>query len=150
MINRAVLQGRLVRDVELRTTPSGVSVASFTVAWSEKYKETETKCFLSCAAWRSTGEFVSKYFTKGQEIAVSGKLQTREWTDKEGNKRSTIELVVDDVAFCGSKSDGSSRPAGGAVDVHNDDFDNPSRSGESDFKGSAFSELDNGDGDLPF
>ena len=141
MINRLVFQGRLVRDPELRTTQSGVSVASFTVAWSEKYKETETKCFLSCTAWRSTGEFVSKYFTKGQEINVTGKLQTREWEDKEGNKRSTIELVVDEAAFCGSKSDGggSFKPAGAPIDVNNDEP-----------RGSAFSELGNSDGDLPF
>jgi len=142
MINRTVFQGRLVRDVELRTTPSGVSVASFTVAWSEKYKDTEIKCFLPCTAWRNTGEFVSKYFIKGQEIAVSGKLQTREWTDKEGNKRSTIELVVDEAAFCGSKqsggSDSSFRPAGAAKDVTNDETSGP------------FSEIDSADGDLPF
>jgi len=145
MINRLVFQGRLVRDPELRTTQSGVSVASFTVAWSEKYKETETKCFLPCTAWRATGEFVNKYFTKGQEINVTGKLQTREWEDKEGNKRSTIELVVDEAAFCGSKSDGGGgggfKPAGAPIDVRND---------ESDFKGSAFSELDDADGKLPF
>ena len=142
MINRLVFQGRLVRDPELRTTQSGVSVASFTVAWSEKYKETETKCFLPCTAWRATGEFVSKYFTKGQEINVTGKLQTREWEDKEGNKRSTIELVVDEAAFCGSKSDGGGggfKPAGAPIDVNNDEP-----------RGSAFSELGNGDGDLPF
>lgn len=140
MINRLVFQGRLVRDPELRTTQSGVSVASFTVAWSEKYKETETKCFLPCTAWRATGEFVSKYFTKGQEINVTGKLQTREWEDKEGNKRSTIELVVDEAAFCGSKSDGGGfKPAGAPIDVNNDEP-----------RGSAFSELGNSDGDLPF
>ena len=142
MINRLVFQGRLVRDPDLRTTQSGVSVASFTVAWSEKYKETETKCFLPCTAWRATGEFVSKYFTKGQEINVTGKLQTREWEDKEGNKRSSIELVVDEAAFCGSKSDGgggSFKPAGAPIDVNNDEP-----------RGSAFSELGNSDGDLPF
>lgn len=143
MINRTVLQGRLVRDVELRTTQSGISVASFTVAWSEKYKETETKCFLPCTAWRQTGEFVSKYFTKGQEINVTGKLQTREWEDKEGNKRSTIELVVDEAAFCGSKSDG-------AHSAHESD-DNTSPSGKPYPAGTTFSELDPATGGgLPF
>jgi len=135
MLNKTILQGRLVRDVELRTTGTGNSVASFTVAWSEKYKETETKCFLPCTAWRTTGEFVQKYFTKGQEILVEGTLSTREWEDKEGNKRSTIELTVDKAHFCGSKSSGGggfSEPTGGEQG------------------GSAFSELDNGDGDLPF
>ena len=105
MLNKTTLQGRLVRDPETRTTQSGVSVASFTVAWSEKYKETETKCFLPCAAWRNTGEFVQKYFSKGQEIVVEGQLSTREWTDKEGNKRSSIELTVDKAHFCGPKHD---------------------------------------------
>jgi len=138
MINRTVFQGRLVREVDLRTTQSGVPVASFTVAWSEKYKETETKCFLPCTAWRATGEFVSKYFTKGQEINVTGKLQTREWEDKEGNKRSTIELVVDEAAFCGSKSSGAGS-------------DNTSPSGKAYPEGTTFSEADPADdGALPF
>lgn len=134
MLNKTILQGRLVRDVEMRTTAAGISVASFTVAWSEKYKETETKCFLSCTAWRATGEFVNKYFTKGQEICVEGSLSTREWEDKEGNKRSTIELTVDKAHFCGTKQDGAARSTGGGTDA-------PAPS---------FSETDDSDGELPF
>ena len=107
MLNKTVLQGRLVRDVELRKTNSDVSVASFTVAWSEKYKETETQCFLQCTAWRNTGEFVNKYFRKGQEIVVEGKLVTRKWVDKDGENRSTTELSVDQAHFCGPKHDGA-------------------------------------------
>lgn len=127
MLNRAVLQGRLTRDPEMRTTQSGVSVASFTVAWSEKYKETETKCFLSCTAWRNTGEFVSKYFTKGQEIVVEGQLSTRSYDDKDGIKRTVTELTVDKAHFCGPKRDEQSEPlpAGvpqGAIPVYDSDL----------------------------
>lgn len=137
MINRTVLQGRLVRDPELRQTQNGVSVTSFTVAWSEKYKETETKCFLSCTSWRHTADFVNKYFTKGQEIVVCGKLQTRSYDDKEGNKRTVTELTCEEAHFCGSKSDNArstdiDRPEPVAPPADND-----------------FTEIDD-DGDLPF
>ena len=107
MINCMILQGRLTRDPELTNTPSGVEVAKFTVAWSEKYKETESKCFLNCVAWRATAAFVSNYFKKGQEIVVQGKLTTREYTDKEGKNRTATEITCDQVSFCGSKSDNS-------------------------------------------
>lgn len=106
MLNLTIVQGRLCADPEIRTTQSGVPVCSFRVAWSEKYKETETKLFLSCTAWRGTGEFVEKYFRKGQEIIVRGKLQTRERTDKEGNNRTTNEMTVDEASFCGPKQGG--------------------------------------------
>ncbi len=109
MINRTILQGRLCADPELRTTQSDVSVCSFRVAWSEKYRENETKLFLNCTAWRGLGEMVSKYFVKGQEIVVEGKLSTRDWTDNSGNKRSQVEMTVDNVSFCGPKRDGSNR-----------------------------------------
>ena len=122
MINKMILQGRLVRDVELNTTASGVEVAKFTVAWSEKYKETETTCFLNCTAWRQTGVFVNKYFSKGQEIAVEGKLTTRSYEDKQGNKRTATELVVDKAHFCGSKADNSAynEPAQSTAPASND------------------------------
>lgn len=107
MLNHAVVQGRLVADPELRNTQSGVSLCSFRVAWSEKYKETETKLFLSCTAWRGTGDMISKYFSKGKEIVVEGKLSTREWTDKDGNKRSGVEMTVEHAHFCGPKDGGS-------------------------------------------
>lgn len=108
MLNIMILQGRLVRDPELSTTPSGIEVVKFTVAWSEKYKETESKCFLNCVAWRATAVFVNTYFKKGQEIAVQGKLTTRDYNDKDGNKRSATEVTCDQVSFCGSKSNASS------------------------------------------
>lgn len=118
MVNHMVLQGRLCADPELRTTQSGTSVCSFRVAWSEKYKETETKLFISCTAWRGTGEMVSKYFTKGKEIIVEGKISTRDWTDRDGNKRTSDELTVDRVHFCGPKDNASSTSE--AYDGHSD------------------------------
>ena len=105
MVNKTILQGRLTRDVEVRSTQSGMSVASFTVAWSEKYKERETKLFLDCTAWGKTGEVIEKYFHKGKEIVVEGKLQTEQWEDKSGNKRSSVKMTVDAFHFCGTKSD---------------------------------------------
>lgn len=111
MINKCIIQGRLTRDVEMRQTQSGISVSSFTVAWSEKYKDIETQLFLNCTAWRNTGEFVNKYFKKGQEIIVEGQLSTRKYTDKDGNNRTVTELTVDAVHFCGSKQDRSETTA---------------------------------------
>ena len=114
MLNHIVIMGRLTRDPELRRTGSGIAVASFTVAVDRDFggrdggeKETD---FIDCVAWRHTGEFVSKYFTKGSMIVVSGRLQIRGWTDKDGNKRRTAEVVADNVYFGESKrsSDGGS------------------------------------------
>ena len=135
MLNHMTLQGRLTRDPELRNTQSGTPVCSFTVAWSEKYKETETKLFLNCTAWRGTGEMVSKYFSKGKEIVVEGKLSTRDWTDKEGGKRTTNEMTVERVHFCGPKDNAASdfHPAGVPVDVRADDFQEIEDDGELPF-----------------
>ena len=107
MLNHIVIMGRLTRDPELRRTGSGVAVASFSVAVDRDFAgrengERETD-FIDCVAWRNTGEFVSKYFTKGSMIVVSGRLQIRNWTDKEGNKRRTAEVVADNVYFGESK-----------------------------------------------
>ena len=124
MLNHITIMGRLTRDPELRRTGSGVAVASFTVAVDRDFSgrdggERETD-FIDCVAWRQTGEFVSKYFTKGSMIVVSGRLQIRSWTDKEGNKRRTAEVVADNCYFGESKrSEGApsagsySAPAGG-------------------------------------
>lgn len=128
MVNKAILQGRLTHNPELRHTQSGIPVCSFTVAWSEKYKETENLCFLDCAAWRSTGEFVSKYFIKGQEIAVEGKLVTRKWVDNDGTNRSKLELVVEKAHFCGPKPDNSPdsyrAPNAGSFEEYDEDDEN--------------------------
>ena len=103
--NRTISQGRLVRDPELRRTQSGTAVASFTVAWSEKHKETERKLFLPCVAWKNSAEFVANYFSKGSELVVEGSLTSRQWQDKTGNNRETVELAVDRLHFCGPKRD---------------------------------------------
>lgn len=109
MLNHIVIMGRLTKDPELRRTGSGVAVTSFTLAVDRDFapkdggeKETD---FIECVAWRQTGEFVSKYFAKGRMAVVSGRLQIREWTDKDGNKRRTAEIVADNVYFGDSKKD---------------------------------------------
>lgn len=107
MLNHITIMGRLARDPELRRTGSGVAVASFTVACERDFgqdgkKETD---FIDCVAWRQTGEFVSKYFRKGNMIVVSGRLQIRNWNDKDGNKRRSAEVVADNCYFGSSKRD---------------------------------------------
>lgn len=110
MLNKTILQGRLTRDVELRHTTSGTAVASFTLAWSEKFGETEQKLFLPCVAWKGTAEMAAKWFGKGQEVLVEGKLTSRKWQDKDGNNRETVELIADRIHFCGGKQTGSAAP----------------------------------------
>ena len=109
MLNHIVIMGRLTRDPELRRTGSGVAVASFTLEVDRDFApkdggERETN-FIDCVAWRQTGEFVSKYFTKGRMAVVSGRLQIRGWTDKDGNKRRSAEIVADNVYFGDSRRD---------------------------------------------
>ena len=108
-MNRVVLVGRLTANPETRTTPSGVTVCNFTVACDRPYvKQGEERQadFINCIAWRQTGEFVSKYFVKGNRIALDGSIQTRSWDDKNGNKRYATEVVVDHVEFAQSKNEG--------------------------------------------
>ena len=106
MLNRICIMGRLTAAPELRYTQQNTPVASFTVAVDRDYQqggsERQTD-FIPCVAWRSTAEFISKYFTKGSMAAVSGRLQLRDWTDKDGNKRRTAEVVVDSIYFGESK-----------------------------------------------
>ena len=134
MLNKILLMGRLVRDPELRHTGSGTAVASFTLAVDRDYKtqngEKETD-FIDIVAWRSTAEFVSKYFTKGRMAVVEGRLQIRDWTDKDGGRRRSAEVVADNIYFGDSK-----RPVS--------DSDTSAPSGE-------FTELpDEEKGELPF
>lgn len=107
MINKMILQGRLTADIELRRTQSDVANTEFTIAWSEKYKEVETRCFMRCKAWRQTAEFLDKYFRKGQEILIEGHMVTEEW-EKDGDKKSRTICLIDKVNFCGSKSNNGS------------------------------------------
>lgn len=110
-INHTTLQGRFVEDPVFGDTNSGTKYANFRLAWSEKYKEKETKCFLECKAFGGTAQFMEKFMNKrGQEIIVEGKLNTEEW-EKDGQKRSKIALIVSNVHFSGSKKDGGSAEA---------------------------------------
>mgnify|MGYP006384270457 CR=1 FL=1 len=108
MINNVVLMGRLVATPELRSTGTGVSVASFTIAVERAYAkagEQRQADFIDCVAWRQTAEFITRYFQKGSMIAVTGNIQTRNYEDKNGNKRKAVEVVVDNASFCGSKAE---------------------------------------------
>jgi len=148
IMNQIVLMGRLTRDPELRHTQNGTSVASFSLAVDRRFTpkdggERQTD-FIDVVAWQQTGEFVSKYFTKGQMAAVTGRLQIRDWTDKDGNKRKTAEVVAENVYFTESKK---SRDASVGAAMPRDDYG----SGYSTpVESSDFVELDMDDGDLPF
>ena len=116
MVNHLVFQGRLVADPTFGTTNGGMDYVNFRLAWSEKYKEKENKCFLECKAFGATAKFVSAYFKKGQEMVSEGKLNTDEWTTDDGQKRSKIVLMVSGVHFCGKKQENgeaaSAEPSG--------------------------------------
>ena len=164
MLNHITIMGRLTRDPELRRTGSGIAVASFTVAVDRDFggrdggeKETD---FIDCVAWRQTGEFVSKYFTKGRMIVVSGRLQIRNWTDKDGNKRRTAEVVADNCYFGDSKRDSDSGSSYGGNTYGGNSYGGntysapaPSYGGYSAPTGapaSDFAMLDDDDAQLPF
>ena len=153
MLNHITLMGRLTRDPELRYTQSGTPVASFTLAVDRDFASRESgerqTDFIDCVAWRKTGEFVSKYFTKGSMAVVSGRLEIRDWQDREGNKRRNAEVNVDNMYFGESK-----RREGGESSYYRAPAAQ-NAGGYSDFDhapkgGSAFSELDDADGELPF
>ncbi len=115
MLNVAVLMGRLVADPEIRHTPNDIAVTGFTIAVDRSYVKSgadRQADFIDIVAWRSTAEFICKYFRKGQMIAVQGSIQTRTYTDKDGNKRKAFEIVADNVHFADSKRD-SGAPTGG-------------------------------------
>ena len=106
MLNRVVLMGRMAADPELKQTPNGVSVATFRLAVERNYQpkdSNERLCdFISCVAWRQTGEFITRYFSKGSMIAIEGSIQTRQYQDKNGNKRTAVEVIADQAYFAGS------------------------------------------------
>ena len=164
MLNHITIMGRLTRDPELRRTGSGIAVASFTVAVDRDFGgrdggERETD-FIDCVAWRQTGEFVSKYFTKGRMIVVSGRLQIRSWTDKDGNKRRTAEVVADNCYFGDSKrdSDGGSSYGGNTYggNSYGNAYSAPSGNNYGGYSAPAgapasdFAMLDDDDAQLPF
>ena len=148
MLNRIILMGRLTRDAELRHTQTGTAVASFSLAVDRDFRNRDSGekgvDFIDVVAWRNTAEFVSKYFTKGRMAVVEGRLQIRDWTDREGGKRRSAEVVADNIYFGDSKRDGEtggasfSRPAAPA------DYGMPPVGGDQ------FAELADDDGELPF
>ena len=158
MLNHITIMGRLVRDPELRRTGSGVAVATFRVAVDRDYASKdggERKAdFIDCVAWRQTGEFISKYFTKGRMIVVDGRLEMRDWTDKEGNKRTSAEINVANAYFGDSKRDGDSGSSygGNAYGGNSYSAPAPSYGGYSApaAPASDFAMLDDDDAQLPF
>ena len=148
MLNRIILMGRLTRDPELRHTQTGTAVSSFSLAVDRDFRNRDSGekgvDFIDVVAWRNTAEFVSKYFTKGRMAVVEGRLQIRDWTDREGGKRRSAEVVADNIYFGDSKRDGEtggasfSRPAAPA------DYGMPPVGGDQ------FAELADDDGELPF
>lgn len=142
MLNKVMLQGRLVANPELRHTQNNVAVASFRLAVDRDFKDRDTgerrADFINVVAWRQAGEFAARYFTRGQMAVVDGRLQVRDYTDQDGNRRYATEVVADHVYFSGSKQEGSY-----------------SESSASEYKydptdPNAFAELTEDDGDLPF
>ncbi len=152
MLNHITIMGRLTRDPELRRTGSGVAVTSFTVAVDRDFGKNENgereTDFIDCVAWRQTGEFVAKYFAKGRMAVVSGRLQIRPWTDKDGNKRRTAEVVADNVYFGDSKRDGDSTAAASYAAPASGGFGGYSAPASS--PASDFTMLDDDDAQLPF
>ena len=143
MLNHIDIMGRLVRDPELRHTGNGTPVVSFTLAvdrdFADKQSGQKETDFIDCTAWRSTAEFVSKYFAKGRMAVASGRLQMRKWTDKDGNKRTAAEVVAENVYFGDSKKESSGGYGGG--------YDAPAL---PDAQSGGFTEIDDVDGECPF
>ena len=150
MLNHITIMGRLTRDPEIRYTQSQTPVTSFTLAVDRDFGgrdggERQTD-FIDCVAWRQTAEFVSKYFTKGSMAVVSGRLQIRDWTDREGGKRRSAEVVVDNIYFGESKR----RDGGDVRSESRPAYQSSYESVSPSMGASAFSELGDDDGELPF
>ena len=147
MLNTITIMGRLTRNPELRRTASNIPVAGFTVAVDRDYKpdggDRETD-FIDCVAWRGAGEFVAKHFVKGSMIVVSGRLQVRNWTDKDGNKRRTTEVVADNVYFGDRKAPAQGASDNGPEEVQNGGYSNNATSA------SDFAMLEDDDAQLPY
>ena len=144
MINSVIIMGRLTYDPELRTTPNGISVVRFQVACDRNFSRSgeERKAdFIDVTAWRQTAEFVSRYFRKGSMIAVEGSIQTDNFTDKDGNKRKSVQVIANNVSFCGSKAESGT--------TSNPVFSQPAPSYAS-ADNSDFEEISDDDDDLPF
>ena len=151
MLNKVFVMGRLTRDPELRRTQSGTAVASFSLAVDRDYKsqsgEKETD-FFDVVAWRSTGEFVAKYFTKGRMAVVEGRLQVRPWQDKDGNNRRSTEIIAENIYFGDSKKDGSGNTENYGAQAYT--APNGGYAAPAGGAYGGFAEIDEEDGDLPF
>ena len=149
MLNKIFLMGRLTRDPELRRTQTGTPVASFSLAGDRDFKHKATgersTDFIDVVAWRQTAEFVSRYFTKGRMAVVEGRLQIRDWTDKDGGKRRSAEVVADNVYFGDSKRDGGDSSGYSAAPAYKNAAPSNFNAGGSDF-----AEIGEDDGELPF
>lgn len=160
MLNRIIIMGRLVRDPELRTTQSGVSVTSFTLAVDRDFKSQngeKNTDFIDVVVWRQTAEFVCKYFTKGRMAVAEGRLQIRDWKDRDGNNRRSAEVVADNVYFGDSKRDSASGDSYGSPPPYGNPAPAPAYGGgygggygAPSAESSGFAEIDDQDGDLPF
>ena len=158
MLNHITLMGRLVRDPELRRTGSGIAVASFRIAVDRDFAPKdggERKAdFIDCVAWRQTGEFISKYFAKGRMIVVDGRLEMRDWTDKDGNKRTSAEVNVSNAYFGDSKRDGDNGSSFGGSTYGGNTYSAPAPSyggySAPAAPASDFAMLDDDDAQLPF
>lgn len=142
MLNKVMLQGRLVVDPDLRSTPNGVSVTAFRIAVNRNYNRDLTD-WIDIVAWRQTAEFVTRYFQKGSMIIVEGSIQTRNYEDKNGNKRTAVEVVADQVYFCESKN---TERQESSLPVPNE----PKQESFSIDNLDDYEELDSDDGDLPW
>ena len=151
MLNKVIIMGRLVKDPELRRTQSGVAVTTFRIAVDRDFKSqdgSKQADFFDVVAWRSTAEFVSKYFTKGRMAVVEGRLQTRDWTDREGGKRVATEIVADNIYFGDSKRDSAGEYGGApsySAPMGGGRMSAPPMDSHSDF-----AEIGEEDGELPF
>ena len=148
MINTVAIMGRLTYDPELRSTPSGVSVIRFQVAVDRSYQRAGTERqadFIDCVAWRQTADFISRCFHKGSMIAVEGSIQTQNYTDKNGNQRKSVEVVANNVSFCGSRTESGA----GAPAPQQNAYEQPAPS-YSSAESSDFEEIIDDDDDLPF
>ena len=124
-LNTITVMGRLPRDVEKKTTPSGVPVANFTLAVDRDHKNGDEKVtdWIDCVAWRGTADFLEKYGTKGRMVVVNGSLQSRKWTDRDGNNRTSFEVQAQNVYFADSKRDSAPSDTGGGFKDMDDDTD---------------------------
>ena len=147
MLNQIAIQGRLVRDPEVRRTNSGKAVTSFTLVCDRDFKNQQTGekevDFIECVAWGGTAEMVEKYFHKGQMAVATGRLQLRDWTDKNGQKRRQAEILVNNIYFCGSKESGTQASSGADNGYSTPAYQAPAPAAN-------FAELDGEDEQLPF